>query len=52
LFAGLVFIERARFKTVPKPATELSEGGGGGEKEKQEKTHLNTVKYSISFGLI
>lgn len=43
LFAGLVFIERACFKTVPKPATALSEGGGG-EKEKQEKNPLKCCK--------
>lgn len=42
LFAGLVFIERACFKTVPKPATALSEGGG--EKEKQEKKTLKCCK--------
>lgn len=44
LFAGLVFIERACFKTVPKPARALREGGGGEEREEGKKKN-QTLKH-------
>lgn len=50
MFAGLFFIERACFKTVPKPETTLNEEGvgcgegEGGEKEAGGKKSLKFCK--------